>query len=162
MNWLVPDLVTALMTAPEARPHSASNWLVRICTSCDRFVRRARLPADVRSALFVGVVRAVEHDVVGRGRLTVGLEAVVQELGARDEHRARHVADKRHVVAAGRRQIAELFARDVAADRRRGDVDQRRFAGDRQRFGESADFHHQIERRRLTDGEREIRDDRAP
>ena len=31
----------------------------------DRFVRGARLAADVRPALLVGVARAVEHDVVG-------------------------------------------------------------------------------------------------
>ena len=43
----------------------------------------------------------------------------------------------------------------MAADRGRRDVDERRFAGDRQRFGEAADFHRQIERRRLADRERD-------
>ena len=122
---------------------------------CDRLVGRARLAADVRSALVVGVVRAVEHDVVGRGRLAVGLEAVVQELAARNEHGAGRVADERHVVAIRRRQIVELLGRDVAADLRRRDVDERRFTGDRQRFGEAAHFHRQIQRGRLSDDERD-------
>ena len=44
-NWLVPDLVTALMTAPDARPYSASNWLVMIWTSwIDSFAARVWPP----------------------------------------------------------------------------------------------------------------------
>jgi hypothetical protein len=33
MTWLVPDFVTALITAPDARPNSASNWFVSTWTS---------------------------------------------------------------------------------------------------------------------------------
>ena len=152
-NWLVPDLVTALMTAPDARPHSASNWLVMICTSWIDSLAARRLAADVRAALLVGVVGAVEDDVVGGGRLAVGLEAVVQELAARDEDRAGHVADERHVVAVGRRQLlsssAEMWPPTSAVVTSTSGASPVTVIV----LGNAADFQCEIERRGLTDVE---------
>jgi hypothetical protein len=106
----VPDFVTALTIAPETVRDDLYFGYGLICRAC--------LSADVRPALLVGVVRAVEDDVIGGGRLSVRLEGVVKKFGARNEHRPRHVTDKGHVVPVGRREIVQLIRRDMSTNRR--------------------------------------------
>ena len=95
-------------------------------------------------AVEIELERAIAH--AGRGVDGIGGDAL-------DLHR------QLHPVAALQRQLFHLPAIDVAGDLRRADIDERRFAGDGQRFRERRHLHRERQRSILADQQFDVGND---
>ena len=103
----------------------------------DGLQRRPHLRSRARPQRIVGVVAAIDRDVVVLGRLAGGDDGVVAHLVRRRELHARQQRHGGEVVAVDGRQLAELGGADVAPDANRRGIDERRFARDRDRLLEA-------------------------
>ncbi len=114
----------------------------------DRLLAVTRLVAEPHLG---GHLLAVEAELVlahVARRAAVGdrrVRRVRRHAAARRQHR------ERHPVAPLHRQLLHLLRIDVAAELRRRDVDERRFAADRHRFGHAARRHLEVDDERLPD-----------
>ena len=109
----------------------------------DRLQRRPHLRARARPQGIVGVIAAVDRDVVVLGGLAGGNDGVVAHLVGGRELDARQQRHGREVITVHRRQLGQFGGADVASDANRRGVDERRFTRHRDRLLEAADHERQ-------------------
>src|SRR5262249_4365254 len=78
--------------------------------------RRSYLRTGARSECVVGVVAAIDRDVVVLTGLAGRNDGVVADLSGGCEYNAGQHGDDREIVAVGRRSFSELLCPNVAAD----------------------------------------------
>ena len=146
--WLVPGLRHRVDDAAGGEAVLGVELAGQQLEFLHRLDRHARLRAAVAAVERVVVVRPV-HRVVDVAHVLAG---DADRVGAERRRRNRRDHARQHAEIAGevaveRRRVDELLRADAAADLLRRRVDERRLAGDGDRFGQPADFELELDLR---------------